>query len=135
MIDFNSKSALSDRINWYIDIALGISANASTDICTDTALGISPDINISTGISMDISIAKKAKTESPRKYLDCSVLGVSCARGDGLSPIALPALWECKCLATKYWRQAVKEKVKNSHSKYLAQMQLYMCGHNKLCWA
>ena len=43
-------------------------------------------------------------------------------------PIALPALWECKCVGAKYWREAVRHKVKKSHPQYLAQMQLYMGG-------
>ena len=48
--------------------------------------------------------------------------------GEGICPIPLPALWECKCLGAKYWNKARKEHIKFSHPQYFAQMQLYMGG-------
>lgn len=47
---------------------------------------------------------------------------------DELSPIELPALWECKCLGHKYVNQARREHIRKSHPKYYVQMQLYMAG-------
>ena len=46
----------------------------------------------------------------------------------GQAPIPLPSLWECKCLGAKYWRATVKEKLRRSHPRYFAQMQVYMAG-------
>ena len=52
-------------------------------------------------------------------------------RGQGESPIPLPALWECKCLNHKSTAKALKDKIRVSHPKYFYQVQLYM-GEFKL---
>jgi len=46
-------------------------------------------------------------------------------RGQDESPIPLPAVWECKCLGSKGWKAAVKDKLRESHPKYFNQGQLY----------
>ena len=48
--------------------------------------------------------------------------------GDGPAPLELPALWECKCLGHKYVVEARRKRIRSSHPKYYAQMQLYMRG-------
>lgn len=44
------------------------------------------------------------------------------------APCAFPALWECKCLGAKGWRQLAREKLRKAYPKYYAQVQLYMNG-------
>jgi hypothetical protein len=46
-------------------------------------------------------------------------------RGIDESPIPLPVVWECKCLGSKGWKSAVKDKLRTSHPKYFNQGQLY----------
>ena len=48
--------------------------------------------------------------------------------GDCPSPVELPALWECKCLAHKYVMAARRDHIRKSHPKYYGQMMLYMGG-------
>ena len=44
----------------------------------------------------------------------------------GISPIALPALWECKCLGAKGWKALEKDGLKKYSSTYFGQVQTYM---------
>jgi hypothetical protein len=44
----------------------------------------------------------------------------------GASPIALPALWECKCLGSKGWKALEKDGLKKYSSTYFGQVQTYM---------
>lgn len=44
----------------------------------------------------------------------------------GDSPIPLPALWECKCLGSKGWKQLEKDGLKKYSPTYYGQVQLYM---------
>jgi len=37
-----------------------------------------------------------------------------------------PALWECKTMAEKYFKQCKKEGVRKSHPQYFDQVQIYM---------
>lgn len=47
-------------------------------------------------------------------------------KGKDDCPIALPALWECKCLADKYWRKLRDEGLKKYSQTYYWQAQIYM---------
>ena len=44
----------------------------------------------------------------------------------GPSGFAYPALWECKTMNQKYWRDCVTRGLALSHPHYFAQVQLYM---------
>lgn len=44
----------------------------------------------------------------------------------GDESLSYPALWECKTMNNKYWRECVKKGVALSHPHYFAQIQLYM---------
>lgn len=44
----------------------------------------------------------------------------------GVCPIALPVLWECKCLGAKGWKSLSDNKLRSYSSTYYAQVQLYM---------
>lgn len=41
-------------------------------------------------------------------------------------PIQIPALWECKCLGSKYYKQIVEKGLKEYSSTYWGQIQMYM---------
>lgn len=43
-----------------------------------------------------------------------------------ICPVALPALWEHKCLGSKSWKKLEKEKLQNYSSTYYVQTQIYM---------
>lgn len=47
-------------------------------------------------------------------------------RGDGPSPITMPAMWECKCLNSKSWGKSKRDKLRVAHPRYFGQMQLCM---------
>lgn len=49
-------------------------------------------------------------------------------RGADMSPVELPALWECKVLGSKGWKQLVKEGAQKAYPKYFGQVQIYMNG-------
>jgi hypothetical protein len=44
----------------------------------------------------------------------------------GDSPLALPALWECKCLASKGWKALEKDGLRKYSPTYFGQVQIYM---------
>jgi len=43
-------------------------------------------------------------------------------------PFPVPALWECKCLGDKSFKDLVKNKLRKSKPTYYGQVQLYMRG-------
>lgn len=45
---------------------------------------------------------------------------------DGPPLIAYPALWECKSMGDKYWKDCKKNGVRKAHPVYYAQCQIYM---------
>ncbi|NTU68948.1 MAG: hypothetical protein HGB02_08725 [Chlorobiaceae bacterium] len=47
-------------------------------------------------------------------------------RNGVICPIELPALWECKCLGSKYWKQVVDKGLKEYSSTYWGQIHQYM---------
>lgn len=51
-------------------------------------------------------------------------------RGEGMAPVPLPAVWECKCLNNKSWGKSNWDKLRVAHPRYFGQMQLYMGGLN-----
>lgn len=42
--------------------------------------------------------------------------------------LPLPALWECKAVGSKWFKEVLKKKTKSVYPKYYAQCQLYMHG-------
>lgn len=46
--------------------------------------------------------------------------------GESFAPLALPVLWEHKCLGAKGWKSFRDNKLKKHSSTYYAQVQLYM---------
>lgn len=44
----------------------------------------------------------------------------------GESPVQLPALWECKCLASKGWKAIEKDGLRKYSPTYFGQVQIYM---------
>jgi hypothetical protein len=46
--------------------------------------------------------------------------------GEHSSPIALPTLWECKCLGAKGWKALEKDGLKKYSPTYWGQVQTYM---------
>jgi hypothetical protein len=47
-------------------------------------------------------------------------------RPDLPCPVVLPCLWECKCLASKYWKQLKENKLEKYSATYYGQVQIYM---------
>ena len=168
MIDLNSRTALPDRINWFIDQAqenadrerrsyLGASilGGACERQIQAKAMGIEPDPGKSFPArvlrcfdrghwaeSYIVGLMRKAGfmlldvDPATGKQFDFSMLDGRVAghcdgiipmwRGQGESPIAFPALWECKCLNSKGAKKAAKEKIRSSHPAYYHQVQIYM---------
>jgi hypothetical protein len=58
-----------------------------------------------------------------RGHLD----GVLCS---GPNVMAYPALWECKTMSAKYWRDCVKHGVAKSKPVYAAQIAIYQANMN-----
>lgn len=175
MLDLNSRSQLSDRINFMVDKAindnaeqprtyLGCSAIGGTcerAVQADwiaaeharTGQGNVPQENIPArtrrifirGHVLESYIARWVResglmlvTEQNGQQFPVSLAGdrllghvdgiIFHWRGESESPIPLPALWECKVLAHKWWSELQKKHVRISHPKYYIQVQLYMAG-------
>ena len=169
MIDLNSKTLLSDRVNWLIDAGIDAVPEDARDYLGCSVLGgvckravqleafcvLSGQAGgepfparvrrvFERGHDAEARAAAWLRgagfllvTEMAGRQIEVSFLGGRVkGHADGMlahfmgleSPIPLPALWECKCIAAKYWREAVKHKIRTSHPQYFAQMQLYMGG-------
>lgn len=163
MIDLNSRSGLSDRINFYVDQAAN-AASAAEDhrgYLGASILGgeceravqlqhldkFVPSARLARIFERGhlfeaaaIAWLRRAGFVLVTEDHDGGQFGFSILGGrvrghaDGIlahfrggnSPLPLPALWECKGLGSKGWKQLVKDKVREAYPKYFGQMQLYM---------
>jgi len=55
-------------------------------------------------------------------HVDGVIVGFS----QGTSPVPLPALWECKCLGSKGWKQLEKDGLQKYSPTYWSQVHAYM---------
>ena len=177
MIDLNSRSRLSDRINRHIDDGMAAEADAPRDYLGCSQLGDGCELADYFAFAAGRTASRDAG-DAPlpafppriRRIFQCgrdveelaarwlrqarfllstadpltggqyevSFFGGAVRghadgllvmwRGDGPSPLPLPALWECKRLGAKWWREAQRKGIRVSHPKYFVQMQLYMKG-------
>ena len=103
------------------------------------------------GAVIDEALARERASQTPRRYLGASRLGVACERalqyeyaqapvdsgrelpgrvlrvfeGPAELELACPALWECKTMNDKSWRETVKQGVAAARPIYAAQLAVY----------
>ncbi len=168
MIDLNSKSMLSDRINLLIDesIFLEHAWEPTREYLGLSVIGHACDRHVQfqflttkkeiPGVSFDAKtrrIFDRGHTyeAKARKWLqdagfvfypdpagisdfdgklkghvDGVIIGFALNGSPRPSPIPLPALWECKALGAKGWRQLEKDGLQKYSSTYWAQIHSYM---------
>jgi hypothetical protein len=66
-------------------------------------------------------------------HVDGIIAGFYPGPGISISPIPMPALWECKCLGAKGWKALEKDGLKRYSSTYWGQVHTYM-GYLGLRW-
>jgi hypothetical protein len=168
MLDFNSRSALADRINFLIDKEIDATAAkeqrrnylGASVIGHDCERHVQYQLLAARGevarkqpparnmrifdrgniyeerarqwlksVGFLFGHTKKGKSFSDyqgqfKGHVDGVLTGW--ARQGENCPVELPALWECKCLAGKYWNKLDKERLQNYSPTYYTQVQLYM---------
>jgi len=172
MLDFNSRSALPDRINYLIDMAMP-REEKERDYLGASGIGHACERHVQYYLmSVQGTIDKKQPEPRILRIFDrgnvyedrCRTwlkqAGFIFGRGshqkgfsdfdgqfkghvDGIltgwqpqdivCPIPLPALWENKCLGSKYWKKVRDEHLKAYSPIYYAQVQIYM-HYLKLAW-
>jgi len=164
MIDLNSKTMLSDRINFLIDEAIAaartkdvprgyLGASIAGHACDRYVqyqwLAIQQEIPSEGFPPRTLRIFDRGNVyeDRARRWLQGAgflfapnhpdikdfdgkfgghVDGILAGFFPGVSPIALPALWECKCLGAKGWKALEKDGLKKYSSTYFGQVQTYM---------
>jgi hypothetical protein len=170
MIDLNSKTMLSDRINFLIDEAIvaartkdtprgylgaSIAGHACDRYVQYQWLAIQQEIPSEEFPPRTLRIFDRGNVyeDRARRWLQGAgfmfavtplglpnhpdikdfdgkfgghVDGILAGFYPGISPIALPALWECKCLGAKGWKALEKDGLKKYSSTYFGQVQTYM---------
>jgi len=164
MIDLNSKTMLSDRINFLIDEAIAtvrdrekpreyLGASLAGHACERYVqyqwLTIQGDIPGQVFPPRTLRIFDRGNIyeDRARRWLQGAgflfapdppaisdfdgkfgghVDGILAGFFPGVSPIALPTLWENKCLGAKGWKALEKDGLKKYSPTYFGQVQLYM---------
>jgi hypothetical protein len=164
MIDLNSKTMLSDRINYLIDAAVVaerkkepprkyLGASLAGHQCDRYVqyqwLVIQKELPGEEFSAKMLKIFDRGHIyeDRARRWLQAAgflfagiqirindfddrfgghVDGILAGFYPGESPVALPALWECKCLNDKGWKSVEKDGLKKHSPTYWGQVHTYM---------
>ncbi len=164
MIDLNSKTMLSDRVNFLIDAAVSLErkkepprkylgASIVGHECDRHVqyqwLAVKGEVHAPSFDAQTMRRFDRGNVYEQRAkiwLLDAGFMFVGLQREisdfdgqfrghvdgiiagfyPGASPFELPALWECKCLASKGWKAIEKDGLRKYSPTYFGQVQIYM---------